>query len=309
MTVRHPEKVNKKSNPIPKKPNWIRVKAPTSSLFEKTKKIVKKNHLITVCEEAACPNISECWQKKHATFMILGDTCTRACAFCNVKTGKPNKIDKFEPYKISNTVKDLGLEHVVITSVDRDDLDDGGAQHFVNVIKSLRELCPKTTIEILTPDFYKKNKAQDILSEGLPDVFNHNLETVPRLYPTIRPGSRYFISLKLLNDIKKNFPFIFTKSGLMVGLGESKEEIYQVMDDLRSADVDFLTIGQYLQPTEKHAKLEKFVTPEEFETFKKMAYAKGFLMVASSPLTRSSYHASEDFALLKKIRNKDHSSH
>ncbi len=309
MTVRHPEKVNKKSNPIPKKPNWIRVKAPTSSLFEKTKKIVKKNHLITVCEEAACPNISECWQKKHATFMILGDTCTRACAFCNVKTGKPNKIDKFEPYKISNTVKDLGLDHVVITSVDRDDLDDGGAQHFVNVIKSLRELCPKTTIEILTPDFYKKNKAQDILSEGLPDVFNHNLETVPRLYPTIRPGSRYFISLKLLNDIKKNFPFIFTKSGLMVGLGESKEEIYQVMDDLRSADVDFLTIGQYLQPTEKHAKLEKFVTPEEFETYKKMAYAKGFLMVASSPLTRSSYHASEDFALLKKIRNKDLSSH
>ena len=309
MTVRHPEKVNKKSNPIPKKPNWNRVKAPTSSLFEKTKKIVKKNHLITVCEEAACPNISECWQKKHATFMILGDTCTRACAFCNVKTGKPNKIDKFEPYKISNTVKDLGLEHVVITSVDRDDLDDGGAQHFVNVIKSLRELCPKTTIEILTPDFYKKNKAQDILSEGLPDVFNHNLETVPRLYPTIRPGSRYFISLKLLNDIKKNFPFIFTKSGLMVGLGESKEEIYQVMDDLRSADVDFLTIGQYLQPTEKHAKLEKFVTPEEFEIYKKMAYAKGFLMLASSPLTRSSYHASEDFALLKKIRNKDLSSH
>ena len=309
MTVRHPEKVNKKSNPIPKKPHWIRVKAPTSSLFEKTKKIVKKNHLITVCEEAACPNISECWQKKHATFMILGDTCTRACAFCNVKTGKPSKIDEFEPYKISNTVKDLGLEHVVITSVDRDDLDDGGAQHFVNVIKSLRELCPKTTIEILTPDFYKKNKAQDILSEGLPDVFNHNLETVPRLYPTIRPGSRYFISLKLLNDIKKNFPFIFTKSGLMVGLGESKEEIYQVMDDLRSADVDFLTIGQYLQPTEKHAKLEKFVTPEEFETYKKMAYAKGFLMVASSPLTRSSYHASEDFALLKKIRNKDLSSH
>ena len=309
MTVRHPEKINKKSNPIPKKPNWIRVKAPTSSLFEKTKKIVKKNHLITVCEEAACPNISECWQKKHATFMILGDTCTRACAFCNVKTGKPNNIDKFEPYKISNTVKDLDLEHVVITSVDRDDLEDGGAQHFVNVIKSLRELCPKTTIEILTPDFYKKNKAQDILSEGLPDVFNHNLETVPRLYPTIRPGSRYFISLKLLNDIKKNFPFIFTKSGLMVGLGESKEEIYQVMDDLRSADVDFLTIGQYLQPTEKHAKLEKFVTPEEFETYKKMAYAKGFLMVASSPLTRSSYHASEDFALLKKIRNKDLSSH
>ena len=309
MTIRHPEKFYRKTNPIPRKPSWIRVKAPTSNKFSETKKILKKNNLITVCEEAACPNISECWQKKHATFMILGDTCTRACAFCNVKTGKPNSIDKFEPYKISNTVKDLDLEHVVITSVDRDDLDDGGAQHFVNVINSLRELCPKTTIEILTPDFYKKNKAQDILSEGLPDVFNHNLETVPRLYPTIRPGSRYFISLKLLNDIKKNFPFIFTKSGLMVGLGESKEEIYQVMDDLRSADVDFLTIGQYLQPTEKHAKLEKFVTPEEFEIYKKMAYAKGFLMVASSPLTRSSYHASEDFALLKKIRNKDLSSH
>ena len=310
MTLpRHPEKVKNKSNIIPKKPPWIRVKAPTSQFFKRTDKLLKDKKVVTVCEEAACPNISECWQKKHATFMILGDTCTRACAFCNVKTGKPNKIDKFEPYKISNTVKDLGLEHVVITSVDRDDLDDGGAQHFVNVIKSLRELCPKTTIEILTPDFYKKNKAQDILSEGLPDVFNHNLETVPRLYPTIRPGSRYFISLKLLNDIKKNFPFIFTKSGLMVGLGESKEEIYQVMDDLRSADVDFLTIGQYLQPTEKHAKLEKFVTPEEFETYKKMAYAKGFLMVASSPLTRSSYHASEDFALLKKIRNKDLSSH
>ena len=309
MTIRHPEKIHKQSNPIPKKPKWIRVKAPNSNLFKKTNNILKKNELITVCEEAACPNITECWQKKHATFMILGDTCTRACAFCNVKTGKPNNIDEGEPYKITKATKELGLEHIVITSVDRDDLDDGGAQHFVNVIKSLRELCPKTTIEILTPDFYKKNKAQDILSEGLPDVFNHNLETVPRLYPTIGPGSRYFISLKLLNDIKKNFPFIFTKSGLMVGLGESKEEIYQVMDDLRSADVDFLTIGQYLQPTEKHAKLEKFVTPEEFETYKKMAYAKGFLMVASSPLTRSSYHASEDFALLKKIRNKDLSSH
>ena len=307
--VRHPEKVFRVSNTIPKKPPWIRVKAPTSKFFKSTDKILKNKKIITVCEEAACPNISECWQKKHATFMILGDICTRACAFCNIKTGKPGFVDKEEPNKIAEAVSELGLEHVVVTSVDRDDLEDGGAQHFVNVIKSLRELCPKTTIEILTPDFYKKNKAQDILSEGLPDVFNHNLETVPRLYPTIRPGSRYFISLKLLNDIKKNFPFIFTKSGLMVGLGESKEEIYQVMDDLRSADVDFLTIGQYLQPTEKHAKLEKFVTPEEFETYKKMAYAKGFLMVASSPLTRSSYHASEDFALLKKIRNKDLSSH
>ena len=304
MVVRHPEKVNKQSNPIPKKPNWIRVKAPVSNLFKETRDIVKKNHLVTVCEEAACPNISECWQKKHATFMILGDTCTRACAFCNVKTGKPNPIDNFEPYKISNAIKDLSLKHVVITSVDRDDLNDGGAKHFVNVIKSIRNLCPNTTIEILTPDFYKKKIAKKILSESLPDVFNHNLETVPRLYPTIRPGSRYFISLKLLYDIKVENPKLFTKSGIMVGLGEKKDEIYQVMDDLRSADVDFLTIGQYLPPTNKHAKLERFITPEEFEMFKTMAYAKGFLMVSSSPLTRSSYHASEDFELLKASRIK-----
>ena len=309
MTIRHPEKINRQTNPIPKKPSWIRVKAPTSNLFKKTRDIIKKNNLITVCEEAACPNISECWQKKHATFMILGDTCTRACAFCNVKTGKPNFVDVFEPLKIANTVKELDLDHVVITSVDRDDLEDGGAQHFVNVITSLRNLCPKTTNEVLTPDFYKKKDAKKILALSLPDVFNHNLETIPRLYATIRPGSRYFISLELLNYMKKKHSSLFTKSGLMVGLGETKEEIYQVMDDLRSADVDFLTIGQYLQPTAKHAKIERFITPEEFNTYATMAYAKGFLMVSSTPLTRSSYHASEDFSKLKKARQKSLQSH
>ena len=304
MTVRHPEKIHKKSNPIPRKPSWIRVKAPTSNSFKFTSDIVKKYNLVTVCEEAACPNISECWQKKHATFMILGDTCTRACSFCNVKTGKPGKIDIFEPMRIAKAVKELELEHVVITSVDRDDLFDGGAKHFVDVINCLRKECPNTTIEILTPDFLKKNEAKNILSQSLPDVFNHNLETVPRLYPTIRPGSRYFVSLELLSDMKKRNAKIFTKSGLMVGLGETIDEIYQVMDDLRSADVDFLTIGQYLQPTEKHAKLEKFISPQEFNTFGKMAYSKGFLMVSSSPLTRSSYHASNDFKKLKIAREK-----
>ena len=309
MTFRHPEKINRQTNPILKKPSWIRVKAPTSNKFKKTRDIIKKNNLITVCEEAACPNISECWQKKHATFMILGDTCTRACAFCNVKTGKPSYVDESEPLKIAKAVKELGLEHAVITSVDRDDLEDGGAQHFVKVITSLRNLCPKTTIEVLTPDFYKKKNAKNILALSLPDVFNHNLETVPRLYKTIRPGSRYFISLELLNDMKKKHSTLFTKSGLMVGLGETKEEIYQVMDDLRSADVDFLTIGQYLQPTAKHAKIEKFVTPEEFDIYATMAYAKGFLMVSSTPLTRSSYHASDDFSKLKKARQKSLQSH
>ena len=302
MTLRHPEKIHKISNPIPRKPSWIRVKAPTSNSFKFTSDIVKKYNLVTVCEEAACPNISECWQKKHATFMILGDTCTRACSFCNVKTGKPGTIDIFEPMRITKAVKELELEHVVITSVDRDDLFDGGAKHFVDVINCLRKECPNTTIEILTPDFLKKNEAKNILSQSLPDVFNHNLETVPRLYPTIRPGSRYFVSLELLSDMKKMNAQIFTKSGLMVGLGETIDEIYQVMDDLRSADVDFLTIGQYLQPTEKHAKLEKFFSPQEFKTFYKMAYAKGFLMVSASPLTRSSYHASNDFKKLKKAR-------
>ena len=300
--VRHPEKINRVSNPIPKKPSWIRVKAPTSKFFKSTNKILKEKKIITVCEEAACPNISECWQKKHATFMILGDTCTRACAFCNIKTGKPGFIDKEEPQKIAEAVSELGLEHVVITSVDRDDLNDGGAYHFTQVVKSIRNNNPKCTIEILTPDFHKKPEALNILSSDLPDVFNHNLETVPRLYLTIRPGSRYFVSLKLLSDIKKLNANIFTKSGLMVGLGETKDEIYQVMDDLRSADVDFITIGQYLPPTPKHAKLDKFVTPKEFDEYKKMAIAKGFLMVSSSPLTRSSYHASEDFRIMKKNR-------
>ena len=304
MNIRHPEKINKISNQIPKKPSWIRVKAPVSSFFKSTDKILKKNGLITVCEEAACPNISECWQKKHATFMILGDTCTRACAFCNVKTGKPNSIDISEPKKIANAVKELGLEHVVITSVDRDDLEDGGAKHFVNVIDSIRLINTKITIEILTPDFFKKKLALKILSQSIPDVFNHNLETVPRLYPTIRPGSRYYVSLKLLDQIKFLNPEIFTKSGLMVSLGESKDEIYQVMDDLRSASVDFITIGQYLPPTAKHANLERFVTPNEFSEYEQMAYAKGFSMVSSSPLTRSSYHASEDFKLLKINRKK-----
>ena len=309
MPIRHPEKINRQTNTIPKKPSWIRIKAPTSNLFKKTKDIIKKNNLITVCEEAACPNISECWQKKHATFMILGDTCTRACAFCNVKTGKPNSVDGSEPLKIAKAVKELGLDHVVITSVDRDDLEDGGAQHFVNVIIALRNLCPKTTIEVLTPDFYRKKDAKNILALSLPDVFNHNLETIPRLYATIRPGSRYFISLELLNDMKKKHSSLFTKSGLMVGLGETKEEIYQVMDDLLSDEVDFLTIGQYLQPTVKHAKIERFVSPEEFNTYATMAYAKGFLMVSSTPLTRSSYHASEDFSKLKKARQKSLQSH
>ena len=299
---RHPEKVNNKDNPIPKKPAWIRVKAPTSKFFRSTDKLLKEKKVITVCEEAACPNIAECWQKKHATFMILGDTCTRACAFCNVKTGKPNFIDHGEAIRIAESVKLLELEHVVITSVDRDDLIDGGALHFINVIDSIKNLNPKCTIEILTPDFKNKPEAIDILSKSLPDVFNHNLETVPRLYLTIRPGSRYFTSLNLLHEIKIKNPNIFTKSGLMVGLGETKEEIYQVMDDLRSANVDFITIGQYLPPTSKHAKLDRFVTPKEFDEYKQMAYAKGFLMVASSPLTRSSYHASDDFKIMKQNR-------
>ena len=305
--IRHPEKIKRVSNVIPKKPSWIRVKAPTSKFFKSTNKIIKDKKIVTVCEEAACPNIAECWQKKHATFMILGDICTRACAFCNIKTGKPGFIDLEEPKKIAEAVNELGLEHVVITSVDRDDLIDGGAYHFTNVIKSIRELNHNCTIEILTPDFKKKPEALSILSNDLPDVFNHNMETVPRLYLTIRPGSRYFVSLKLLADIKELNPNIFTKSGLMVGLGETKEEIYQVMDDLRAADVDFITIGQYLPPSPKHAKLERFVTPKEFDEYKHMAIAKGFLMVASSPLTRSSYHASEDFKIMQNNRaSKNH---
>ena len=300
--IRHPEKIHKTSNHIPKKPPWIRVKAPTSKVFKLTNEILKKNGLVTVCEEASCPNISECWQKKHATFMILGDICTRACSFCNVRTGKPGFIDIDEPNKIAKCVSELNLEHVVVTSVDRDDLSDGGAGHFVNVIKAIRKAKSNSTIEILTPDFLNKKSAIKILSKSLPDVFNHNLETVPRLYKSIRPGSRYYVSLKLLDEIKIINSEIFTKSGLMVGLGESKNEIYQVMDDLRSANVDFLTIGQYLPPTSKHAKLDRFVPPSEFEDYKQMAYAKGFLMVSSSPLTRSSYHASEDFKIMQKNR-------
>tara|TARA_B100000686_G_C16695247_1_gene920101 strand:- start:571 stop:1509 length:939 start_codon:yes stop_codon:yes gene_type:complete len=302
--VRHPEKIRNLSNPILKKPSWIRVKAPTSKFFKLTNKILKEKKIVTVCEEASCPNISECWQKKHATFMILGDTCTRACAFCNIKTGKPGFVDKTESIKIAEAVKELKLEHVVVTSVDRDDLIDGGAAHFVAVIKSIRQLNSNCSIEILTPDFYNKKFALEILSKNLPDVFNHNLETVPRLYPSIRPGSRYYVSLKLLDNVKKKNRNIFTKSGLMVGLGESKNELYQVMDDLRSANVDFITIGQYLPPSPKHAKLEKFITPKEFDEYKKMAYAKGFLMVSSSPLTRSSYHASDDFRIMQNNRIK-----
>ena len=302
---RHPEKINKKSNPIQRKPSWIRVKVTNSSVFLETKKIVKEKGLFTVCEEAGCPNISECWSKKHATLMIMGDTCTRACAFCNVKTGIPMELDVFEPLKVANTVKELGLSHVVITSVDRDDLEDGGAQHFANVVNKIRDKNPSTTIEILTPDFLKKGDAYKIVADSNPDVFNHNLETVPSLYLKVRPGSRYFNSLELLSKVKTYRPKMFTKSGLMVGLGETKDEICQVMDDLRCANVDFLTIGQYLQPTDKHYPIKNFITPEEFETYKNIAYSKGFLLVASSPLTRSSYHAGEDFLKLQVKRNQE----
>ena len=302
---RHPEKINKKSNPIQRKPSWIRVKVTNSSVFLETKKIVKEKGLFTVCEEAGCPNISECWSKKHATLMIMGDTCTRACAFCNVKTGVPNELDIFEPLKVANTVKELGLSHVVITSVDRDDLEDGGAQHFANVVNKIRDKNPTTTIEILTPDFLKKGDAYKIVADSNPDVFNHNLETVPSLYLKVRPGSRYFNSLELLSKVKIYKPKMFTKSGLMVGLGETKDELCQVMDDLRCANVDFLTIGQYLQPTDKHYPIKNFITPEEFETYKNIAYSKGFLLVASSPLTRSSYHAGEDFLQMQAKRNKE----
>ena len=302
---RHPEKINKKSNPIQRKPSWIRVKVTNSSVFLETKKIVREKGLFTVCEEAGCPNISECWSKKHATLMIMGDTCTRACAFCNVKTGIPNELDIFEPLKVANTVKELGLSHVVITSVDRDDLEDGGAQHFANVVNKIRDKNPTTTIEILTPDFLKKGDAYKIVADSNPDVFNHNLETVPSLYLKVRPGSRYFNSLELLSKVKIYKPKMFTKSGLMVGLGETKDELCQVMDDLRCANVDFLTIGQYLQPTDKHYPIKNFITPEEFETYKDIAYSKGFLLVASSPLTRSSYHAGEDFLQMQAKRNKE----
>ncbi|HJK86248.1 MAG TPA: lipoyl synthase [Candidatus Megaira endosymbiont of Nemacystus decipiens] len=285
-----------------KKPDWIRVKAPTSEKYRETKDLIKSLKLNTVCEEAACPNIGECWSKNHATVMILGSVCTRACAFCNVKTGRPDLLDPHEPERLAEAIGKLGLQHVVITSVDRDDLPDGGATHFAECIKELRKKAPSTTIEILTPDFLRKPGADQIIAEAAPDVFNHNIETVPSLYKRIRPGARYFNSLNLLNTIKKLAPNIFTKSGMMVGLGETKDEVLQVMDDLRAARVDFITIGQYLQPTPKHAALERFVTPEEFDYYKKMAQAKGFLMVSSSPLTRSSYHAGEDFKELQKAR-------
>ena len=299
---RHPEKQNNPDSALIRKPSWIRVKAPTSSAFSATRKIVKEKGLVTVCEEAACPNIGECWEKSHATFMILGDTCTRACAFCNVKTGLPGPIDADEPEKIADAVVQMGLQHVVITSVDRDDLSDGGADHFVNVIKAIRQKSAKTTIEILTPDFLRKDGALDAVIDAKPDVFNHNLETVPRLYLSIRPGARYFHSLRLLERVKERDPQQFTKSGLMVGLGESKEEVMQVMDDMRSAGIDFLTIGQYLQPTRKHAAVQRFVTPDEFKAYETIARAKGFLMVSATPLTRSSYHADSDFEQLRATR-------
>jgi lipoic acid synthetase len=299
---RHPEKRHKPDNPIQRKPEWIRVKAPTSPEYHETRKLMRGLNLATVCEEAACPNIGECWKQKHATFMILGATCTRACAFCNVATGIPDQLDPFEPARVAIAVQKLGLKHVVITSVDRDDLADGGAEQFVKVIGEIRRLSPGTTIEILTPDFKDKPGAVEAVAKARPDVFNHNLETAPRLYPTIRPGARYFTSLELLNRVKKIDPTIFTKSGLMVGLGEGKMEIMQVMDDLRAADVDFITIGQYLQPTPKHAAIDRFVTPDEFRSYETFARAKGFLMVSSSPLTRSSYHADSDFAKLRAAR-------
>ena len=303
-SIRHPEKRNNKETSQIKKPDWLRVRVSGSEKFLETKKILSDSKIVTVCEEANCPNISECWQKNHATFMIMGDTCTRACAFCNVKTGLPDKLDVFEPYKISQAVKKMNLRHVVITSVDRDDLDDGGAEHIAKTINAIRKTSPDTTIEILTPDFLKKENALEILLKDCPDVFNHNLETVPRLYLSIRPGARYFNSLRLLNEVKDKKPNIFTKSGLMLGLGEEKNEIMQVMDDLRAAKVDFLTLGQYLQPTKKHAPVIKYVSPDEFESYKIIAESKGFLMVSSSPLTRSSHHAEEDFKILKQKRIK-----
>ena len=302
MKIRHPEKRNKPINPIKKKPNWIRSKLSNSKEFFLTKTIVNKNNLVTVCQEANCPNITECWSKRHATFMIMGDTCTRACAFCDVKTGKPGKLDSLEPIKIAEAVKKLNLKHVVITSVDRDDLDDGGSNHFYEVINQTRKTNPNTTIEVLTPDFLRKGDSYKKVLEANPDVFNHNIETVPSLYLKVRPGSRYFASLELLKNAKVVNKKIFTKSGIMVGLGETRDEILQVMDDLKSADVDFLTIGQYLQPSVRHFPLERYYTPQEFDELGNIVKAKGFLLVSSSPLTRSSYHADEDFAKLQQNR-------
>jgi lipoic acid synthetase len=299
---RHPEKAHRADTPVQKKPDWIRVKAPISRGYAQTRAIVKQHGLHTVCEEAGCPNIGECWEKKHATFMIMGDTCTRACAFCNVKTGRPGALDPAEPEHVADAVAKLGLAHVVITSVDRDDLPDGGAQHFAEVIHAIRARCASTTIEVLTPDFLRKDGALEKVVAAKPDVFNHNLETVPSRYLTVRPGARYFHSLRLLQQAKELDPTIFTKSGMMVGLGEERNEVLQVMDDLRSAQVDFLTIGQYLQPTRKHHEVIRFVPPDEFTAYETVAYAKGFLMVSASPLTRSSHHAGEDFLRLRAAR-------
>ena len=299
---RHPEKAHRPDAPLLRKPDWIRVKAPVSAGYQATRAIMRENGLVTVCEEAGCPNIGECWEKKHATFMIMGDTCTRACAFCNVKTGLPGALDAHEPEHVGIATGKLGLAHIVVTSVDRDDLDDGGAQHFADTIRAIRTHAPGTTIEILTPDFLRKTGALDVVVKAKPDVFNHNLETVPSLYLTIRPGARYFHSLRLLQQVKELDATMFTKSGIMVGLGEERNEILQVMDDLRSANVDFLTIGQYLQPTRKHAEVKRFIPPDEFKQLETIAYSKGFLMVSASPLTRSSHHAGDDFARMKAAR-------
>ena len=309
MKTRHPEKIKNIVNPLKKKPYWIRTKITNSEIFFKTKEIVNKNKLNTVCQEANCPNITECWSKKHATFMIMGDTCTRGCAFCDVKTGKPTSLDSTEPSKVSRAVKELKLNHVVITSVDRDDLEDGGANHFSEVIAEVKKKNPNTTIEVLTPDFLKKGNVYEKILEAGPDVFNHNIETVPSLYLKVRPGSRYFTSIELLKSVKTKKSNIFTKSGIMLGLGEKKDEVIQVMDDLRMADVDFLTIGQYLQPTTKHFPLDRYVHPDEFKELKNIATSKGFLLVSSTPLTRSSYHADTDFKILKEARDKSLECH
>jgi lipoic acid synthetase len=299
---RHPEKAHRPDQPVLRKPDWIRVRAPGSPVWAETRDIVRENRLVTVCEEAGCPNIGECWSKKHATFMVLGDTCTRACAFCNVKTGMPGAVDTNEPARVADAVAKMGLKHVVVTSVDRDDLADGGAGHFAAVIRAIREHAAEATVEVLTPDFLRKDRALEIVVEAKPDVFNHNLETVPSLYLTVRPGARYFHSIRLLQRVKELDPQMFTKSGIMVGLGESRNEVLQLMDDLRTADVDFLTIGQYLQPTRKHHPVKEFVTPDAFRSYQTIAYAKGFLLVSASPLTRSSHHAGEDFAKLRAAR-------
>jgi lipoic acid synthetase len=299
---RHPEKAHKPDQEVLRKPDWIRVKAPGSPLYAETRAIVKEHGLVTVCEEAGCPNIGECWEKKHATLMIMGDTCTRACAFCNIRTGLPDPLDPLEPAHVGDTVAKLGLSHVVITSVDRDDLEDGGAEHFAQTIRAIRAQSPGTTVEILTPDFLRKPGALEVVVAARPDVFNHNLETVPSKYLRVRPGARYFHSIRLLQRVKEIDPTIFTKSGIMVGLGEEREEVLQLMDDLRSAEVDFLTIGQYLQPTKKHHKVERFVTPQEFKSYETIAQTKGFLLVSATPLTRSSHHAGEDFEKLRAAR-------